>query len=491
MILLFNPLSSASRKPVLPMSLLALGALLEEKYDYRIIDGNLEDDSLEVLSRVIEETGADILALTVMPGPQLNHAVPLCRRLKTRHPELKIIWGGYFPTQHFDVCLRAGYVDYVVRGYGEYVFQALIDALKNKKSTRNIPSLAYIDIDTHKIVSNPAAPMPDPDKLPDFPYNRIETRRYIRKTFMGSRTLSHHSSYGCPFSCHFCAVTCMAGGRWLAQSAERIANTVGLLKDRFDINAIEFYDNSFFIDEKRTADFAARIIPMRLGWWAEARIDVLSNYSEDTWTLLRDSGLKMVFMGAEAGSDELLERMNKGGTAAVEKTLFIVEKMRRYGIVPELSFVLGNPPDPGKDVRQAIDFIRRVKKINPQTEIICYMYTPVPKNGTLYDEARHEGFRFPETLEGWVSPRWQSFSQRRNIYVPRLQDTLARHVRNFEYVLNACYPTATNPRLKAITKGLLKAAGAWRYHLRFYSFPLELKVLQEILAYRRPETSGC
>ncbi len=44
MILLYNPPSSASRKPVLPMSLLALGALLEGEHEYRIIDGNLERD---------------------------------------------------------------------------------------------------------------------------------------------------------------------------------------------------------------------------------------------------------------------------------------------------------------------------------------------------------------------------------------------------------------------------------------------------------------
>ena len=67
---------------------------------------------------------------------------------------------------------------------------------------------------------------------------------------------------------------------------------------------------------------------------------------------MRDSGLRMVFMGAESGSDETLKRMNKGGTASTDKTLFIAEKMRGYSIVPEFSFVLGNPPDPEADVAQ-------------------------------------------------------------------------------------------------------------------------------------------
>src|SRR5437016_11535495 len=58
-----------------------------------------------------------------------SDAVPLCRELKRRHPGLTIIWGGYFPTQHWDVCLKSGFVDYVVRGHGEVVFQSLVDRL--------------------------------------------------------------------------------------------------------------------------------------------------------------------------------------------------------------------------------------------------------------------------------------------------------------------------------------------------------------------------
>lgn len=134
MLILYNPQSTASRKQVLPMSLLAVGALLEGEHDYLIIDGNVETDSVAAIDRAIRETGADILAVTVMPGPQISHAVPQCRELKQRHPDLTIVWGGYFPTQHWDSCLRADYVDYVVRGHGEVVFKALMDALRDRKS---------------------------------------------------------------------------------------------------------------------------------------------------------------------------------------------------------------------------------------------------------------------------------------------------------------------------------------------------------------------
>lgn len=512
MILLYNPPSSASRKPVLPMSLLALGAVLEGQHDYRIVDGNLEPDPLSVLDQAITETGATVLGVTVMPGPQLEHATPLCRALKTRHPYLTIVWGGYFPTQHYDVCLRAGYVDFVVRGHGEYSFLGLMDHLHGVRAKRqhvplvtpvrdgvvaetahplaSLQGLAYRHHESGEITTNPPAPIPHPRNLPPFPYQRVDVPLYIRRTFMGQRTLPHHSSYGCPFFCNFCAVVNMVNGRWLAQSAEQTAETVRFLVKKWALDAVEFYDNNFFTHEARVADFAERIIDLDIGWWGEARIDTMLKYDDRTWALMRDSGLRMVFLGAESGSDQTLKRMNKGGQASTSKTLAIARKMADYNIVPEMSFVVGNPPNPEGDARDTMAFIRRVKEVNPRTEIILYMYTPVPLSGELYDQARANGFAFPETLEGWTSKEWRDFSQRRSSTMPWLKDPLRRQVHNFERVLNAYYPTATDPHLTGWRRSLLRAISAWRYHLRIYDLPLELRAMHRLIQYQRPETTG-
>ena len=78
-VILYNPQSSANRKPVLPMSLLALGALLEGDYPYSIVDGNLEADPLAALDAAVQAAGPRaVLGTTVMPGPQLQQSVPLC-----------------------------------------------------------------------------------------------------------------------------------------------------------------------------------------------------------------------------------------------------------------------------------------------------------------------------------------------------------------------------------------------------------------------------
>jgi radical SAM superfamily enzyme YgiQ (UPF0313 family) len=490
MIVLYNPPSNASRKPILPMSLLAVGALLEGEHEYRIVDGNLEPDPVAALDQVITETSADLLGVTVMPGPQLSDAVPTCRRLKQRHPALTVVWGGYFPTQHYDVCLVDDAVDLVVRGHGEVTFRQIADARRAGDRVANLAGLAYREWQTGAIVANGMPLIPHPNGLPDFPYHRVALERYVRSTFMGRRTLPHHSSYGCPFRCNFCAVVNLVDGRWLAQSAARTAATVRRLASALRLDSIEFYDNNFFVHEARTVEFAERIRDLRLGWWGEGRIDTLLRYHDRSWAVLRECGLRMVFLGAESGSDDTLRRMNKGGTASTEKTLEIARKALAYSIVPEFSFVLGNPPDPEGDVRQTLEFIRKLKRINPQAEIILYMYTPVPLAGELYDRAKASGFVFPTTLDGWLDRAWQDFSQRRSANVPWLDDPLRRSVHDFERVLNAYYPTSTNPRLRGPRRWLLRALGAWRYHTRLYRYPVELRLLHRLVSYQRPETSG-
>jgi len=238
------------------------------------------------------------------------------------------------------------------------------------------------------------------------------------------------------------------------------------------------------------AEIAERIRGLGVAWWGEGRIDTMLRFEPATWQAMRDSGLKMVFLGAESASKETLARMDKGGRMSPELTLELVGLMAGYGIVPELSFVLGNPPDPEGDAAGTIEFIRRVKRINPATEIILYLYTPVPLDGNLFEDAKRSGFDFPRTLDEWVSEDWLDFAQRRSRTVPWIRPAVQRRIRDFERVLNAYYPTTTMPGLTGPKRALLRAASAWRYHARCYRWPLELGALHRVVAYQRPETSG-
>ena len=89
-----------------------------------------------------------------------------------------------------------------------------------------------------------------------------------------------------------------------------------------------------------------------------------------------------------------------------------------------------------------------------------------------------------------MAGEWAEKSMRRNPGTPWSKDPIRQKVRNFETVINAFYPTVTDLRLQGAMRALLRSLSGWRYRLEFYAAPYELKVLQRLIHYRRPETSG-
>lgn len=489
MIVLFNPISTTPGKQPLPLSLMALAAVLEGRIDWRLIDGNIElDPAAAILAAFAGRTATPLLAVTVMPGPQVAQAVNVCRRVRAARPDIAIVWGGYFPTQHTDTVMASPLVDFVIRSQGEAPLVQLIDTLQIGGALDAIGGLSWKK--NGGVAHNPLGHMRLLDALPELPYHRVDMPKYIHKNYLGRRTVAHNTSFGCPFACSFCAVGTMSHRRWLHHSPARMEATLRHLQKTYGVDAVQMHDMDFFISEDRTADFAARITGMDLSWWALGRVDVLMNYSDATWRAMQRSGLKMIFSGAESGSDEQLAAMNKGGNASAHLTLELARRARAFGIIPEFSFVLGTPPDPLGDVPTTFEFIRKIKAINPAAEIVMYTYTPVVADGDLYAQASEMNFAFPNSLEGFAAPAWQKLSMRRGDGIPWMTREVQKRARNFERVLNAFYPTVTDPRLTGIARTLLRAAGGWRYALRLYGAPYELRALHRVMHYQRPETTG-
>ena len=491
MIVLFNPLSTTPGKQPLPLSVMSLAAVLEGRHEWTLVDGNVcPTPASEIIGRLGKGSGGpSLVAVSVMPGPQLTQAVDVCRKIRESRPATPIVWGGYFPTQHADTVLKSSLVDFVVRSQGETPLLELIRTLAEGDDPSKVPGLSW-KLPNGEIIHNSIGTMTPLDELPELPYHRVEMEDYIHPTYLGSRTVAHNSSFGCPFSCSFCAVVAMTNRRWLAESPERMERVLSRLARVYRVNAVQMHDMDFFINERRVEEFARRITPLNLHWWALGRIDTLMSYSDATWAAMKRSGLTMVFSGAESSSDAVLEAMNKGGKASAHLAIDLAKRMRSYGIVPEYSFVLGSPPDPERDMAQTFEFIRDIKKVNPATEIVLYTYTPVPMEGELFDGAMRLGFAFPKTIDQWATPVWEQFSMRRGDGIPWVDGAVRRRVRNFERVINAFYPTATDPRLTTVHKAALKAASAWRYALRWYDAPYELRALHRLFRYQRPETTG-
>lgn len=498
-IILFNP-RSADGKHRIPNSILQVAGTVISNCQVVMIDGNMETDPMAVLRSELHKAQNPLLGVTVMPGPQLQQAIPFTKLLREEFREMPIVWGGYFAANQHNVVLRSSYVDFIINGPGDSAFPQLVEALnqnKGKDELKDIPNLIFLSqgeiVETHREL------VPDMTVISPFPYQELDKRypikNYLAKTFMGDRTLSYHSSFGCPFTCSFCAVVPIYKARWQGLSADRIYKDVHWFKENYNIDAIEFHDNNFFTARKRVVEFAEKIIDLNLSWWGEGRIDTINKYSDEDLSLMKKAGLKMIFLGAETGNDEVLKQMDKGGTQTGEQIKEFAGRLRKFGIVPEYSFVLGMPGENSQKVMHQINedikFIKEIKKINPDTEIIIYVYSPVPTEGSeLYNLIQEKGFHFPETLEDWLSPDWERFDLRKNPLTPWLNSKHIKRIKNFETVLNGMYPTSSDFKIVGWKKALLRMAAWWRYKSGFYAFPYDIKLLLKIWKYRQPEEQG-
>ncbi|HUP27779.1 MAG TPA: B12-binding domain-containing radical SAM protein, partial [Chloroflexia bacterium] len=277
MILLYNP-RATEFKYRLPISVLSLAAVFEGKYPWRVIDGNTDPDAgKSILDAIEHDPSIKYLLVTVMPGPQLLRAVPDTRAVKARFPHITVVWGGYFPSSHADVVLADHAIDYAVRSQGEVTILELIDALEHGGSVEGVDGLSYRQ--DGRIKHNKARKLTDPNEFPVLPYEKANVPAYLKQTVLGSRTISYHSSIGCPFTCSFCSVTKNYNGRWLAETPERTVSTIRRLHTEYGINGIEFHDSNFFTSEKRVAAFAEGIKGLGIGWWGEGTIDTIMRYS--------------------------------------------------------------------------------------------------------------------------------------------------------------------------------------------------------------------
>src|SRR5262249_45864110 len=114
-VLLINPRMCSRKSMRLPLSLLSLGAVLEGRWDYRIIDGNVEADAARTALDALADGSGALVGISVMPGPQVAPAVAVSATIRAAHPELPIVWGGYFPTLYPDSAVNAPYVDFAAR----------------------------------------------------------------------------------------------------------------------------------------------------------------------------------------------------------------------------------------------------------------------------------------------------------------------------------------------------------------------------------------
>jgi anaerobic magnesium-protoporphyrin IX monomethyl ester cyclase len=497
-VLLINPTITSRRSARFPLALLSLAGSLEGQCTAKIIDGNVDRDYLETIRRTLAESHFDAVGVSVMGGPQVRPGIDASLMVREVSPTTPIIWGGYFPSLYTKVAMNAPYVDYAVRGQGEGVFAPLLAALAagERDNLQAIQGLTWRR--DGEVIHNKDQPFADRRTNALLPYDLLsDPRAYLAHTFLGRRTVAHQAALGCRFRCTFCGVAGVFRGATALPPAARLERDLTWLRDHLGADSIQYFDHNFFDREEDMMPLLEVLAKLQLPWWCYARADALLNMSESAWALVRKSRMRMAYIGAESPNDAMLKMIRKGTKS--DQTLAVAELCRKHGVIPELSFMVAPPGDPEGDTEKTFEFIRAVKRVNPQSEIIVYVYTPLPSDvlapaararaaGAPILDLHGEPVRFPETPEEWTQKKWVDYACHAD--APWLTDPLRKRIRNFVTVLGCKFPTVQDVRSRPWTKSTLSVLASWRYRFRRYGGPWELDFSKRLIKLADPRATG-
>src|SRR5262245_35496424 len=203
-VLLLHPRPTPGDSCTVPYSCLAVAApLVAAGYAVDILD---EFSTPDYERRLIGlASRADVAGISCFTGFQIESALRTARLLRRHAPQLPLVWGGYHPSLYPEATVTSELVDYVVTGQGEWTFLELVNRSAADEDAASTPGIwrKVNGIPTR----NPGAPaFRGLEDSPPFPFHLVPLSSFLIDS-LTPKSISYHSSLGCPFRCNFCTVT--------------------------------------------------------------------------------------------------------------------------------------------------------------------------------------------------------------------------------------------------------------------------------------------
>ena len=281
-------------------------------------------------------------------------------------------------TDRFEMYLNAG-ADFILLGEAEMTLLKLIDAVQKKEiDFFHIEGLAFLRNET-VVKTTKRSVMKDLDELP-FPAWDIVDMEPYRQSWMkhaGYFSMNVATTRGCPFKCNWCAKP-IYGNRYNMRSPQNVVNELIMLKAKFHFDHIWFCDDIFGLRPGWIKEFAGLIEKEKLSFKfkMQGRVDLL--LKENNIKDLSRAGCDNIWMGAESGSQKILDAMDKGTT--VQQIVEATRLLKKNKIKPSFFIQFGYPGETYDDIKKTIAMIN---KLLPYEIGISVSY-PLP--GTIFYE---------------------------------------------------------------------------------------------------------
>jgi len=392
-VLLINPPIRESYPPnCFPLGLAYIAAVLQKAgYDVQVLDINAYRYKFEDIKIMVNWDTFNVIGITGMVT-QYAYIKKLIQFLKEYHPNIKIIVGGPIGSTVPKLMLEKTGTDICIVGEGEITIVELLSAIKNNKKLNSIDGLAFKK-DNKIIFTKPRELIKDLDTIPFPTWDLFPVDIYVNYSVTGydknSRNMAVLTSRGCPFACSFCWDT--FGKKVRFRSPGNVIEEFKILKEKYNINRINPYDETFTVNKKRAIDICNLMIKEKINfkWDCGARVNCID---EELLLKLKEAGVDFILYGIESGSQIILDEMNKKTT--IEQAHKALQMTKKLGIEIVTPLIIGFPSESKETIQESIDFFTKENIYcgeaffpTPHPGAPLYEYTM--KKGLIEDEEKY------------------------------------------------------------------------------------------------------
>ncbi len=340
-------------KPYPPLGLLSVSAWLEQAhFQHEVLDSTFM--TVSAWKGKVRSQEPDILAMytNLITKPKL---IELMQWVHTILPETKIILGGPDVTYNIENYLGAG-ADFLVIGEGEQTLLELIESMTSQGDFSEIKGIALKNGEG-RVVRTAARPhLRDLDLLPLPNRKKIDLDLYLAawtKTH-GKSSISLSTQRGCPYTCKWCS-TAVYGQSYRRRSPQSVVDEIKHLLEKYGPDQFWFVDDVFTISHKWLQAFRDQLkaTGVRISFECISRADRLN---EDILDVLSDMGCFRIWIGAESGSQRILDAMDRRVEAGQVKKMIKGAKDR--GIQAGTFIMLGYPGETEEDIKETVEYLK-------------------------------------------------------------------------------------------------------------------------------------
>lgn len=381
-----DPKQVAHAQPYPPLGTIWAAALLRQHgCEVSLFDTMFCKDPDEILP-VLDRFAPDLL---VLYDDGFNYLTKMClsnmREAAFRMQQLartygcKVIVTSSDAADHYEQYLEQG-ADFVIAGEAEYTLLDLVQLLEQDREARpqQVPGLIYLlDGAPHINPKRPVSRQLDELPLPAWDLVDIAPYRKVWEDRHGYFSINIATTRGCPYKCNWCAKP-MYGNAYNMRSPQNVVAEMILLKQLFGMQHIWFCDDIFGLKRSWVQEFEMLVTRagVKTPYKIQSRADLL--VQEKYVIYLAGSGCEEVWMGAESGSQKILDAMDKGTT--VSQIREARSLLQQYDIRAAFFLQYGYLGETMDDIRLTIGLL---KETMPDDIGISVSY-PLP--GTVFYE---------------------------------------------------------------------------------------------------------